>query len=43
MFGGTCEGEADMEERCNTHECPGTLRNIFRIRILYNVVLELDV
>ena len=25
MFGGTCEGDADMEEDCNTHECPGII------------------
>ena len=24
-FGGICAGESDMEEVCNTHECPGKL------------------
>ena len=23
MFGGTCEGEHDVEEECNAHPCPG--------------------
>ena len=23
MFGGTCEGEHDVEEECNAQHCPG--------------------
>ena len=35
-YGGVCNGDSEIEEECNIHECPGsTLIKRLKIRILY--------